>query len=119
MIAGAMVRKGEVLFVAVGRGFPAGCRGFCGNCASATGDRVVGRWVVIRRAGYIAGLGWGVDDGAMEQSWAVFGFGLALDVGKALASMAGMVMFAVMVTAWCLFVLVLTGRLPWFARKYF
>lgn len=55
----------------------------------------------------------------MEQSWVVFGFGLALDAGKALASMAGMVMFAVMVTAWCLLVLLMTGRLPWFARKYF
>lgn len=39
--------------------------------------------------------------------------------GGLLLQLFGAVLAVALVTSWCLFVLLLTGRLPWFVRKYF
>ena len=40
-------------------------------------------------------------------------------VGRVLLVLTGLAMAVVLTTAWCLFVFMLTGRLPWMVRKYF
>lgn len=70
------------------------------------------------RAGRLVACGDADDDGRME---AIKGCvaDVAVPVGGLVLQLAGALLAAALVTAWCLLVLVLTGRLPWFVRKYF
>lgn len=43
----------------------------------------------------------------------------AVPVGGLLLQLVGLLLAMALVTAWCLFVFTLTGRLPWMVRKYF
>lgn len=72
----------------------------------------------MARAGGVAGASIADDDSAMEvikgcvadvASWTLWSLWYA----------AGALLAMTLVMAWCLLVFVLTGRLPWFVRKYF
>lgn len=57
--------------------------------------------------------GWG-----MEEMLSLVGAALGL-VCKAGVQVVGFLLVASLVLAWCLMVLCVTGRPPWFVRKYF
>lgn len=76
------------------------------------------KWTCFRQLGLHGGTGSRLTVG-MQLSWCSLLGGVLLEVGKVAGIALGMAFYAVMVLVWCGLVLVVSGRLPWFARRFF
>jgi len=72
----------------------------------------------MSKAGPVAGRGVGVEHADMELAKFVVEEGV-MPVASAVLRLSGFVTWLCLVATWCLLVLVFSGRLPWFVRRYF
>lgn len=70
------------------------------------------------RASGVAACAMRAEDAVMETARLVVAE-VARPLASGTAMVIGYMMCALVLTMWCLLVLLLTGRLPWMVRKYF